>query len=110
MKELKEYPWPELTAADAAFPSMKPDETLIRLSREKPYQKGRKAFSTLFFKGGKLTFSESRKNLGLEPWEEKALSYALVMRGSFAPKHEDKESVCAMIFEELEVSVQEVKE
>lgn len=108
MKELQEYPWPELTEADAAFPTMKPDETLIRLSREKPYQKGRKTFSTLFFKGGRITFSESRKKL--EPWENKALNYAFVMRGSFAPKHEDKESVCAMIFEELEVSVQEVKE
>lgn len=54
-------------------------------------------FSELFFSGGKLNFKE---NLD-ESFVEKALPYFKSLMGSFEPKHEHKEAICALILSEL---------
>jgi len=54
-------------------------------------------FSKLFFSGGKLNFKK-----GLNPDSQtRATRYLKAVMGSFEPKHEEKEAVCAMILSEL---------
>ena len=100
MKELAEYPWPELRDVDVAFPTMETPMQLEVLSRLKPYEAGHKAFNTAFFSGGKLVYSHE-----FVDWEKKAFQWMLAYMRGFASKHEHKTSICAMIFEELGVSV-----
>ena len=57
---------------------------------------GRDKFSELFFKGGKLDIKDNVEGT----WREKAVLFARALMGSFTPSHEDKEAVCALIFEE----------
>lgn len=59
-----------------------------------PYNK---LFSQLFFNGGELNFKE---NLN-EKFAEKALPYLRAFMGSFEPKHEHKEAICALLLSEL---------
>lgn len=54
-------------------------------------------FSELFFSGGKLNFKE---NLDKE-FVNNVLPYFKSLIGSFGPKHEHKEAVCALILSEL---------
>ena len=54
-------------------------------------------FSKLFFRGGELHF---KKNLD-EEFKAKALPYLKAFMGSFEPKHEEKEAICAMLLSEL---------
>jgi len=54
-------------------------------------------FKQLFFSGGKLNFKE---NLD-EGFKNKAVPYLKSFMGSFEPKHEEKEAVCALLLSEL---------
>ena len=54
-------------------------------------------FSELFFKGGRLNL---KKDLN-EQFKCKALPYLKAFMGSFRPKHEEKEAICAMLLSEL---------
>lgn len=59
-----------------------------------PYNK---LFNDLFFSGGELYF---KKDLP-EDFKRDATRYLKSFMGSFAPKHEHKEAICAMILSEL---------
>jgi hypothetical protein len=50
-----------------------------------------------FFKGGVLHYKDGLP----EPFRERATMYLKSIMGSFAPKHEHKEAVCALILSEL---------
>lgn len=94
--DLSTYKFPKVTKADFAFPTFNaPKELLIEAEKRNP-QKGIKKFSELFFSGGKI----QRKNDVKGTWKEDALLYALALMGSFSPKHEHKELIVGMIFEE----------
>jgi len=54
-------------------------------------------FSNLFYSGGKVVF---KKYLD-EQFKEKAWKYCRSFMGSFEPKHEHKEAICALLISEL---------
>lgn len=56
-----------------------------------------KLFSTLFYRGGRVKFKD-----GIDPkFKDTAWAYCRALMGSFAPKHEHKSAVCAMLLSEL---------
>ena len=64
------------------------------LNQQTPYNE---LFSTLFLQGGELKFKKD-----VDPdFKEKAIPYLKAFMGSFEPKHEHKEAVCAMLLSEL---------
>jgi hypothetical protein len=92
---LSNYSWPEVTDADMAFPTFSvPSEILDLYGKIKP-RKGINKFSELFYKGGKIKPQKGIKGT----WKEKALLFALALKGSWEPKHEHKEFACGLIFE-----------
>lgn len=94
--DLSTYKWPEAGDADTAFPAYgTPPELVQEASRRNP-AKGMEKFRELFFRGGRFRLKKGVKGT----WKEKAFLYARAMMGSREPKHEHKELVCGMIFEE----------
>lgn len=64
------------------------------LDKKTPYNE---LFSNLFYNGGRLNFKK-----GLDPeFKEKAVPYLRTFMGSFEPKHEHKEAICALLLSEL---------
>lgn len=59
---------------------------------------GKKIFTTAFFDGLEVKLKKETTEVGT--WQNSAWKYMGVMMGSFAPKHEHKEIVCAMILQE----------
>jgi hypothetical protein len=59
-----------------------------------PYNK---LFSDLFFKGGDIKFKDGLD----EDFKNEAWKYCRSFMGSFMPKHEEKEAICAMLMSEL---------
>lgn len=100
MKELAEFKWPEYKHIVSGLVTMEAPVQLELLSRMKPYTDGYKAFNAAFFTRNEFIFSHE-----LVGWEQKAFEWAICFMSSFTPKHEHKTSICAMIFEELGVSV-----
>jgi hypothetical protein len=94
--KLEDFEFPEVTMADVAFPTFNTIPELYEEAKTRDLTKGTKKFNELFFSGGKITPQEDVEGT----WKEKAFMYARALMGSFAPKHEEKEAVCAMIFQE----------
>lgn len=94
--DLSTYQFPDVTGVDLAFHTFNTIPELLKEAESRDLRKGRKKFNELFFNGGKLDFKDDVKG----SWKEKAFEYAKALMGSYAPKHEHKESVCSMIFEE----------
>jgi hypothetical protein len=94
--KLSEYKFPEITAVDLAFPTFNTIPELLEEAKSRNISKGRSKFSELFYSGGEIKFQKDFK----DSWKEKAFIYAKALMGSWNPKHEEKEAVCAMIFEE----------
>jgi hypothetical protein len=57
-------------------------------------------FSDLFFNGGKVKFKDEID----QDFKEKAWPYLKSFMGSFEPKHEHKEAICALLLSELVVA------
>jgi hypothetical protein len=93
---LSEYNWTKVTGADIAFPNFNTTQEFVAEAESRNLKKGRDKFDELFFKGGKVSLKDDVKGT----WKESAWLFCKVLMGSFAPKHENKESVCAMIIEE----------
>lgn len=93
---LSDFNFPKVTRADIAFSSFNTIPELLDEAKKRESIKGKRKFSELFFKGGELDLQDDV----IGTWKEKALLYAKALMTSFAPKHQDKEAVCAMIFEE----------
>lgn len=87
---LSEYNW------HMAFPTYDVPKELVEEAEKRNLEKGRRKFAQLFFSGGNIELKDDVKGT----WKESAFIYARALMGSFAPKHEHKEAVCAMIFEE----------
>jgi hypothetical protein len=98
---LKEYQFPKVTGVDVAFSTLRTDDVLLKEAEARGFNKSSNPycmlFSTIFFNGGKVKFKES-----LDPsFKERAWPYFRALIGSFSPKHEHKQAVCAMILSEL---------
>ena len=94
--ELSEYKFPEVTALDFAFSTFEAPKILVDEANQRDLENARRKFSDLFFNGGKFRLKDDVKGT----WKESAFLFARALMGSFEPSHEDKEAVCALIFDE----------
>lgn len=69
---------------------------LVAEANKRNPKKGIKKFTELFFNGGELKLQDDVKGT----WKEDAYKYARALMQSWSPKHEDKEVVVGMLFEE----------
>ena len=92
---------PEVTDADMAFGVRETNKDLLKIAEEEGhgegYSKYCNLFSTLFFTGGKLDFKEGLS----EEFKTKYVRYLKANMGSFALKHEDKTSICALLLSRI---------
>lgn len=99
--DLTKYQFPNTTRLDIAFPTFDTISELLDEAKNRGFLHGHtpynQMFSTLFFMGGKVKFKEGLDdNFKLDCW-----SYCRALMGSFAPQHEHKEAVCAMLMSEI---------
>jgi hypothetical protein len=94
--DLSQYKFPEVTQADVAFPTFDAPKDLIEEGNKRDLKKGRAKFNELFYKGGSVELQPDVEGT----WKEKAWIFTRVLMGSWAPKHQDKETVCALLMEE----------
>ncbi len=96
-----EFDFPSLTPTDIIFSIIKTDDRLLAEAKDKGFYNSNtpynRLFSKLFFDGGELNLKKD-----LDPkFKDKALPYLRALMGSFEPKHEDKEAVCALLLSYL---------
>jgi hypothetical protein len=94
--DLSTYKFPEVTQVDFAFPTFDTSEELLEEDKKRNPRKGMEKFSELFYSGGTVELKEDVKGT----WKENAYVYARALMGSWSPKHQHKELVVGMIFEE----------
>jgi hypothetical protein len=99
--DLTKYTFPEVSALDMAFSTFKTDKKLLAEAKERGFYSGdtpyNDLFSKLFFSGGTVKFKDGID----EVFKKNAWSYCRSFMGSFEPKHEEKEAICAMLMSEL---------
>jgi hypothetical protein len=107
--DLRTYPWPKVTGIDVVFPTANTDPKLLAEAKRRGYdmndrKPGDAMFSTLFYSGGKIKYRED------VPEEHKNNVYAYLrsFMGSWAPKHEHKHAICAMLLDEIATGVEEL--
>ena len=94
--DLSTYKFPEITDVDLAFPTVNTTKELVEEAEKRNPQKGMNKFSEIFYSGEKIELKKDVKGT----WKENAFKYARALMGSWSPKHEHKELVVGMIFEE----------
>lgn len=98
---LTDFAFPEVSAVDMAFPTFKTNPLLLAEAKQRGFYNSRTPYHTLFNKlwirGGKVEFKAGVD----EAFKAKAWPYCRALMGSFEPKHEEKEAVCAMLMAEL---------
>lgn len=98
---LLEFKFPEVTKLDMAFPTFRTDPELLAEAKRRGFYNGSGPYndlaSTLFFKGGKVKFLDGVP----EDFQKRAWAYVRSFMGSFAPSHEDKDAICALILSEI---------
>ena len=98
--DLKEFNFPEVTEAQMIFPTAKTDPDLLAEAGKRGFYNGNtpynNLFSTLFFNGGKVVF---RKDVD-DAFIARVWPYLQAFMGSWEPKHEEKEAICAMLLSE----------
>ena len=95
--DLAKYKFPKVTETDFVFSTLNAPKSLIIEAEIRNPQKGIKKFQELFFTGGTIQFQNDVKGT----WKEDAYLYARSLMASWEPKHEHKELVVGMIFEEV---------
>jgi len=107
--DLKTFEFPEVRGVDMAFSTFRTDPELLQEAKDRGFYGGNTEyndlFSELFFNGGKIEF---KKDVD-EAFKEKAWPYLRSFMGSFEPKHEEKEAICAMLMSELLVAPKKKK-
>ena len=98
---IQEFKFPQLTAADSMFSTIKTDQKLLAEAKDRGFYNGNTKyndlFSNLFFNGGKLNL---KKDLSPD-FREKALPYLKAFMQSFEPRHEEKEAISALLLSEM---------
>lgn len=99
--DLKTFEFPEPSMADSVFPTFRTIPELLEEARERGFYNGstpyNKLFSKLFFEGGKIQYKPDVD----EEFLIRAWTYCRTFMGSFEPKHEHKEAICAMLMSEV---------
>lgn len=99
---LLQYNYPQPTLADMAFPTFDTIPELLEEAKLRgfcynyngPYNK---LFMKLFYEGGRVVF---KKDVDSDK-QEKIWKYVRSFMGSWSPKHEHKEAICAMLLSEI---------
>jgi hypothetical protein len=98
---LLEFNYPKPDDIDMAYSTYNTIPELLEEAKTRKFLDGRtaynKLFSDLFFLGGKVIF---KKNID-ELKRNEIWSYCLAFMRSWAPKHEHKEAICAMLMSEI---------
>jgi hypothetical protein len=99
--DLTKFDFKKLNATESVFCTLKADPKLLAEAKNRGFYNGyseyNRLFSKLFFEGGKVQFKES-----IDPeFKANAWPYLRAFMGSFEPKHEEKEAICALIMSEL---------
>lgn len=99
--DLTKYNFPKVDGLSMAFPTFDTIPELLEEATNRGFLNSHSSyndlFSKLFFSGGKVVF---KKNIS-EEFKTQAWAYCRGLMGSFSPKHEHKEAVCAMLMSEL---------
>lgn len=99
--DLTKFNFQEVNGVDMVFSTFKTDKALLEEAKERGFYNGgtpyNKLFSNLFYMGGAVKF---KKDIDSE-FKDKAWKYCRSFMGSWEPKHEEKEAVCAMLMSEL---------
>lgn len=94
--KLEKFEFPKVTGVDLAFCTFNTIPELLEEAKKRNPKKGIEKFSELFYSGGKIELQKGVKGT----WKENAFLYAKALMSSWSPKHEHKELVVGMIFEE----------
>ncbi len=94
--DLSTYKFPEVTKLDLVFPTFNTPKELVEEAEKRNPKKGMEKFRELFFSGGEIELKKDVEGT----WKKNAYMYARALMGSWSPKHEHKELVVGMIFEE----------
>ncbi len=94
--KLETFNFPVVTGVDIAFSTFNTIPELLEEAKKRSPKKGMQKFSELFFSGGKIELQKDVKGT----WKNNAFLYAKALMSSWGPKHQDKELVVGMIFEE----------
>jgi hypothetical protein len=94
--DLSTYKFPEITEVDLVFSTLDTIKELLEEAEKRNPKKGIKKFRELFYSGGKIELKKDVKGT----WKQDAYIYARALMRSWSPKHEHKELVVGMIFEE----------
>lgn len=102
--DLKTFEFPDAEM----YPTTDTNKDLLEEAKERGFLRGSKLgnrlFSAWFYNGIKDVVVKDLDNA------EKAFKYMRTLMGSFTPKHEHKEAVCAMIIDEFLVITLKEKE
>ena len=86
----------------SVFPTHDAPKVLVEIAKEKGFYNGdtpaNKLFNKWFFSGLEK-IPEFKDGVDKE-FAEAAMNFAICLIGSFAPKHQEKEAVCSLIFSE----------
>ncbi len=93
---LENYNFPEVTQVDLAFSTLNVTKELLQEAQLRNPKKGMDKFDEIFYSGGRIKFKKDVEGT----WKEKAFMYAKALMSSYEPKHEHKQLVVGMIFEE----------
>lgn len=98
---LLDYDYPKPGPADRAFPTYDAIPELLEEAKVRGFYDGytpyNRLFSDLFFNGGEVVFKG-----GIDRDKQMAIwSYVRSFMGSWSPKHQDKEAICAMLMSEI---------
>lgn len=99
---LLEYKYPNpINGLDMVFSTYNTIPELLEEAKERGFLYGHTPyndlFSQLFFNGGKVKFKE-----GIEPAKQNEIwKYVRTFMGSWEPKHEHKDAICAMLLSEI---------
>lgn len=99
--DLKDFKFLKVTGADLAFPTFETNKELLQEAKDRGFYNGRtpynNLFSKLFFDGGSVQFKPD-----VDPeYIKRVWGYCRSFMGSWAPKHEEKEAICAMLMSEI---------
>lgn len=98
---LREFKFPDVTKVDAVFSTFDTIPELLDEAKRRGFYSGygpyNKLASTLFYEGGRVKFKEGIP----EDFRKAAWAYVRAFMGSFAPKHEHKSAICALILSEI---------
>jgi hypothetical protein len=106
---LQDFSFPKFDKVDMAFPTAKTDPILLQEAKDRGFYRGETKendmFSQLFYRGGTIIF---KKRLPKD-FVESAHNYLCGFIGSWAPKHEEKEAICALILSEIAERIDPIK-